>query len=151
MKVEVMLEPGLYEEGFFPARRGDAGIDLRAANDVWLEPGDKLDVLTGVRLNMDKSGLVGLIFPRSGLGTKGIVLGNLVGVIDSGYQGELKLQLWNTSQKPAVVKRGDRVAQLVLFQAAVQSVVFEKVTEFTASTERGEQGYGSTGLQGLRT
>jgi dUTP pyrophosphatase len=127
------------------ATAGSAGVDLRACLDeaVELGPGATELIGTGVAIHLKDPGLAAMILPRSGLGHKhGIVLGNLVGLIDSDYQGELKVSCWNRAAKTFRIEPGDRIAQLVVFP--VVPVSFELVSEFTAS-ERGAGGFGHTG------
>ena len=133
---------------FLPAQatNGAAGLDLRASLDhemTILSEEVKL-LKTGIAINIQNPQYFGLVVPRSGLGHKnGIVLGNLVGVIDSDYQGEIKLSLWNRSKEAYTIKPFDRVAQLLILP--VMSVQFQEVDQFVA-TSRGESGFGSTGL-----
>ena len=127
------------------ATPGSAGLDLRACLDapVTLEPNAWQLIGTGIAIHLADSGFAALILPRSGLGHKhGIVLGNLVGLIDSDYQGELKISAWNRSPTPFVLQPMERLAQLVI--VPVVQAQFQVVSEFPAS-ERGEGGYGSTG------
>lgn len=126
---------------------GAAGLDLRACLDapVVMEPGDTVLVPSGIAIHLSDPGLAAMILPRSGLGHKhGIVLGNLVGLIDSDYQGEIKVSLWNRSDTPFEINPLDRIAQLVVFP--VLQVSMNIVEAFTAST-RAEGGFGSTGQQ----
>ena len=125
--------------------QGSAGLDLRACLDepLTLKPGDTRLVHTGIALHIADPGLAAIILPRSGLGHKhGIVLGNLVGLIDSDYQGEIMMSCWNRGDKPFVLEDGMRVAQLVLLPIA--RVGFNVVEEFAAS-RRGDGGFGHTG------
>ncbi len=127
------------------ATPGAAGIDLRACIDAPLElaPGQTELVPTGMAIHIAQSDLAALILPRSGLGHKhGIVLGNLVGLIDSDYQGQLFVSMWNRGNLTFVVKPLERIAQLVM--VPVVQVAFNVVEEFAAS-ERGAGGFGSTG------
>jgi len=127
------------------ATPGSAGLDLRACLDVpiTLEPNGWQLVGTGIAIHLADPAYAALILPRSGLGHKhGIVLGNLVGLIDSDYQGELKISAWNRSDTPFVLQPMERLAQLVI--VPVVQAQFRVVTEFAAS-QRGEGGYGSTG------
>ena len=127
------------------ATPGSAGLDLRACLDapVTLEPNAWQLVGTGIAIHLADPAYAALILPRSGLGHKhGIVLGNLVGLIDSDYQGELKISAWNRSDTPFVLQPMERLAQLVI--VPVVQAQFRIVTEFAAS-QRGEGGYGSTG------
>ena len=127
------------------ATAGSAGIDLRACVDapLHLDPGQTVLVPTGMAIHIADPGLAAVILPRSGLGHKhGIVLGNLVGLIDSDYQGPLMVSCWNRGSEPFEIEPGARLAQLV-FVPVVQAE-FELVQEFSAS-ERGEGGFGHTG------
>jgi dUTP pyrophosphatase len=142
-----ILNPRVGSEFPLPAYATDgaAGLDLRAILDspLTLNPGDTTLLKTGLAIHSADPNLAAVILPRSGLGHKnGIVLGNLVGLIDSDYQGELMVSCWNRGREPFVVNPGERIAQLV-FVPVVQAD-FEIVTEFGAS-ERGEGGFGSTG------
>ena len=126
---------------------GSAGLDLRACIDegVVLRPGSTELIPTGLAIYIEDPGYAAVILPRSGLGHKhGIVLGNLVGLIDSDYQGELMISAWNRSDTEFVIEPGDRVAQLVVIP--VQQVKFELVEDFT-NTERGAGGFGSSGRE----
>jgi dUTP pyrophosphatase len=125
--------------------RGAAGLDLRACIDAPLElrPGDTALVPSGIAIHLADSGLAALVLPRSGLGHKhGIVLGNLVGLIDSDYQGQIMVSLWNRSAAPYALQPMERVAQLVI--VPVLQVALNVVEEFAAS-QRGAGGFGSTG------
>jgi dUTP pyrophosphatase len=125
--------------------RGAAGLDLRACIDAPLElrPGDTALVPSGIAIHLADSGLAALVLPRSGLGHKhGIVLGNLVGLIDSDYQGQIMVSLWNRSTAPYTLQPMERVAQLVI--VPVLQVALNVVEEFAAS-QRGAGGFGSTG------
>lgn len=127
------------------ATDGSAGLDLRAClkAPVTLAPGESLLIPTGLSIYIEDNSLAAMILPRSGLGHKhGIVLGNLVGLIDSDYQGELMVSCWNRGTTAFTVNVGERIAQLVL--VPVVQAQFEIVDEFHAS-ERGEGGFGSTG------
>ena len=127
------------------ATTGSAGLDLRAALDaaVTLQPGNTTLVPTGIAIHIGDPALAAVILPRSGLGHKhGIVLGNLVGLIDSDYQGQLFVSVWNRGQTAFTIDIGERMAQLV-FVPVVQAH-FELVDEFHAS-DRGTGGFGSTG------
>jgi dUTP pyrophosphatase len=127
------------------ATAGSAGVDLRACLDeaIELEPGDTRLIGTGVAIHLEDPGLAAMILPRSGLGHKhGIVLGNLVGLIDSDYQGELKISCWNRGRETFRIEPGDRIAQLVV--VPVVSVGFEVVREFDQSA-RGAGGFGHSG------
>ncbi|MDG6237641.1 dUTP diphosphatase [Glaesserella parasuis] len=129
------------------ATAGSAGLDLRALVEqpLTVEAGQTVLIPTGISVYIADPNLAAVILPRSGLGHKnGIVLGNLVGLIDSDYQGPLMVSLWNRSDKPFTVEVGDRIAQLV-FVPVVQAQ-FNIVEEFTA-TDRGEGGFGHSGKQ----
>lgn len=127
------------------ATQGSAGLDLRACidNEMVIEPGQTVLIPTGLAIHLADPGYAAMILPRSGLGHKnGIVLGNLVGLIDSDYQGQLMVSTWNRSQAAFTLKPMDRLAQLVI--VPVLQVSFNVVDEFD-STERGTGGFGSTG------
>ncbi len=127
------------------ATAGSAGLDLRACLDqaVTLEPGQTELLPTGIAIHIEDPGLCAMILPRSGLGHKhGIVLGNLVGLIDSDYQGQLMVSCWNRGDTTFTVTPGERIAQLVL--VPVIQAEFEVVEEFSDS-DRGEGGFGSSG------
>ena len=127
------------------ATAGSAGLDLRACveESTVIEPGQTVLVKTGLSIYIEDSNFAGLILPRSGLGHKhGIVLGNLVGLIDSDYQGELMVSVWNRSQTAFSLEPGERLAQYVL--VPVIQAQFDIVDEFEA-TERGAGGFGHTG------
>ena len=124
---------------------GAAGLDLRACleSPLELKPGDSQLVPTGIAIHLGDPGFAAVILPRSGLGAKhGIVLGNLVGLIDSDYQGQVMVSLWNRGQAAFTVQPMDRIAQLVV--VPVQQVEFNLVEEFE-TTRRGAAGFGSTG------
>lgn len=126
---------------------GSAGLDLRAAIDapLTIEPGQTVLVPTGLAIHIGDPGYCAMILPRSGLGHKnGIVLGNLVGLIDSDYQGQLMVSTWNRGSTSFVLNPLDRLAQLVI--VPVLQVGFNVVDDF-ASSERGTGGFGSTGTQ----
>lgn len=128
------------------ATPGSAGLDLRACLDVplTLEPNAWQLVPTGMAIHLADTGYAALILPRSGLGHKhGIVLGNLVGLIDSDYQGQLMVSAWNRSDVAFTIAPMERIAQLVI--VPVVQAQFNIVSEFEASSARGEGGYGSTG------
>lgn len=127
------------------ATSGSAGLDLRACIDVaiTIEPGETCLIPTGMAIHLADPGYAAMILPRSGLGHKhGIVLGNLVGLIDSDYQGQLFVSCWNRSQTAFVMNPMERMAQLVI--VPVVQANFKLVDEFDAS-DRGEGGFGSTG------
>ena len=127
------------------ATEGSAGLDLRACVEapMTLEPGQTELIPTGMAIYIEDPSLCAMILPRSGLGHKhGIVLGNLVGLIDSDYQGQLFVSCWNRGNTTFTIEPGERIAQLVL--VPVVQGDFEFVDEFTA-TDRGEGGFGSSG------
>ena len=127
------------------ATPGAAGLDLRACLDapLVLEPGDSQLVPSGIAIHLGDPGHAALVLPRSGLGAKhGIVLGNLVGLIDSDYQGQIFVSVWNRGRSAFTVQPMERIAQLVV--VPVQQVELEIVEEFHASA-RGSGGFGSTG------
>ena len=127
------------------ATPGSAGMDLRACIDTPLiiSPGDAQLIPTGIAIHIDDPGLAAMILPRSGLGHKhGIVLGNLVGLIDSDYQGPLMVSCWNRGREPFTVQPMDRIAQMVVMP--VLQVGFRIVSNFGV-TQRGEGGFGSSG------
>ncbi len=148
MKVQVkVLDARLGAEWPMPsyATAGSAGLDLRACVEqtTVIEPGQTILVKTGLAIYIEDVNFAGLILPRSGLGHKhGIVLGNLVGLIDSDYQGELMVSVWNRSQTAFSLEPGERLAQYVL--VPVVQAEFDVVNEFEA-TERGAGGFGHTG------
>ena len=130
------------------ATSGSAGLDLRACLDValTLQPNAWQLVPTGMAIHLKDPNFAALILPRSGLGHKhGIVLGNLVGLIDSDYQGQLMVSAWNRSDVAFTIEPMERIAQLVI--VPVVQAQFNLVDEFEAATERGLGGYGSTGKQ----
>ncbi|WP_241625396.1 dUTP diphosphatase [Rosenbergiella epipactidis] len=149
-KIDIkILDPRVGKEFPLPAYAtpGSAGLDLRACTDgsVTLDAGSTTLIPTGLAIHVADPQLAAVILPRSGLGHKhGIVLGNLVGLIDSDYQGQLMVSVWNRSEQPFVIEAGDRIAQLV-FVPVVQAE-FSLVEEFT-QTERGEGGFGHSGRQ----
>ena len=124
---------------------GAAGLDLRACIDqpLALNPGDSQLVPSGIAIHIGDPGFAAIVLPRSGLGAKnGIVLGNLVGLIDSDYQGQVLISVWNRGQAAFTIQPMDRIAQLVV--VPVQQVEFNVVAEFESSS-RGAGGFGSTG------
>ena len=142
-----ILDPRLGGELPLPAYAtpGSAGMDLRACLDAPLEmaPGATALIPTGMAIWLDDPSLAAVILPRSGLGHKhGIVLGNLVGLIDSDYQGQLMVSCWNRGGVAYTIEPGERIAQLVI--VPVVQVDLQIVKEFTTS-ERGEGGFGSSG------
>jgi dUTP pyrophosphatase len=146
MKIDIkILDPRLHDSQPAYATPGSAGLDLRAclAEPLTLEAGAWQLVPTGMAMHLRDPGYAALILPRSGLGHKhGIVLGNLVGLIDSDYQGQLMVSAWNRSQQAFTIEPMERIAQLVI--VPVMQAEFNLVDEF-APSQRGEGGYGSTG------
>jgi len=127
------------------ATAGSAGMDLRACTDgpITLEPGETVLIPSGLAIHLSDPQLAALVLPRSGLGHKhGIVLGNLVGLIDSDYQGELKISCWNRGTETYTIAPGDRIAQLII--VPVLQVELEIVEAFGASS-RGSGGFGHSG------
>lgn len=127
------------------ATEGSAGMDLRAAldEDTKIKPGETLLVPTGIAIYIEDPGKAAMILPRSGLGHKhGIVLGNLVGLIDSDYQGQLFVSCWNRGDEPFTIAVGERIAQMVI--VPVIQAGFEVVDDFT-QTDRGAGGFGHSG------
>lgn len=127
------------------ATPGSAGLDLRAClqQPLTLDPGASSLIPTGLAIHIGDPGYAALILPRSGLGHKhGIVLGNLVGLIDSDYQGELLISAWNRGQQPFTIEVGERIAQLIIVPVA--RARFELVESFSASG-RGDGGFGHSG------
>lgn len=126
------------------AHDGDAGMDLRITHETYLLPNERETVGTGIKVAIP-NGYVGLVFPRSGLASRlGISLSNCVGVIDSGYRGEVGATLVNNSDHAVMLARGERVCQLVVMPYASCEVVR---TAVLPESERGEGGFGSTGLR----
>lgn len=127
------------------ATTGSAGLDLRACLDepLILQPSETVLIPTGLAIYIGDNSLAAVLLPRSGLGHKyGIVLGNLVGLIDSDYQGQVFVSCWNRSHEPFTINIGERIAQMVI--VPVVQVTFEQVTDFDES-HRGEGGFGHTG------
>lgn len=128
-----------------PATEGSAGVDLRACLDEHLrvDPGETHLIPTGIAIHIEDPGLAAILLPRSGLGHKhGIVLGNLVGLIDSDYQGQVFVSVWNRGNQQFVIEPGDRIAQLVV--VPVVQADFEVVADF-AESRRGAGGFGHSG------
>ena len=125
---------------------GSAGVDLRACLDepVTLAPGETILIGTGIAIHLEDPGFCAMILPISGLGHRGLVLGNLVGLIDSDYQGELKISTWNRGQEPQTIEPGDRIAQMVI--TPVIQPTFIEIDDFESSS-RGEGGFGHTGTR----
>ena len=148
MKMDVkILDTRLRDQLPHYATSGSAGLDLRACIDssIVLAPGETQLIPTGMAIHLADPGYAALILPRSGLGHKhGIVLGNLVGLIDSDYQGQLMVSAWNRGQQPFELVPMERLAQLVI--VPVMQAEFNIVDDFDLS-QRGEGGFGSTGRQ----
>lgn len=142
-----ILDPRIGRDIALPTRAtaGSAGLDLRACLEVpmVLEPGQTHLVPTGIAIHLDDPGLAAVLLPRSGLGHKhGIVLGNLVGLIDSDYQGQVMVSVWNRGSHPFTITPGERIAQMIV--VPVVQVELEVVAQFEESA-RGGGGFGSTG------
>ncbi|PPD03302.1 MAG: dUTP diphosphatase [Methylobacter sp.] len=142
-----ILDPRLGDSIPLPAyaTSGSAGLDLRACLEaaVTLNPGASVLIPTGLAIHIGDPNLAAVLLPRSGLGHKhGIVLGNLVGLIDSDYQGQVLVSCWNRGDTPFTIEIGERIAQMLFVPVA--QVEFEQVDEFTAS-ERGHGGFGHSG------
>ncbi|MFG5779381.1 dUTP diphosphatase [Comamonas sp. J-3] len=143
-----ILDPRMQDQLPQYATPGSAGLDLRACLDapLTLEPNAWQLVPTGLAMHLRDPGYAAMILPRSGLGHKhGIVLGNLVGLIDSDYQGQLMVSAWNRSSQPFVLQPMERLAQMVI--VPVVQAQFQVVQEFADVSERGAGGYGSTGTK----
>ncbi len=144
-----LLDPRLGRE--FPApdyaTSGSAAVDLRACipEMLALAPGDCVLVATGLALHLADRTLAALVLPRSGLGHRGLVLGNTIGLIDSDYQGEITLSCWNRGRETVTITPGDRVAQLMI--VPVVAAAFRVVAEFSEDTARGTGGFGHSGLR----
>jgi dUTP pyrophosphatase len=147
MQIDVkVLDPRLVDQLPAYATRGSAGLDLRACLDapLTLAPNAWQLVPTGLAIHLGDPGYAAMILPRSGLGHKhGIVLGNLVGLIDSDYQGQLMVSAWNRSTTPFTIEPLERIAQMVI--VPVVQAQFRLVAEFEQPSDRGAGGYGSTG------
>ena len=140
-----ILDPRLKDSPPHYATPGSAGLDLRAcvATALTIDPGETVLIPTGLAIHLADPGFAAIILPRSGLGHKhGIVLGNLVGLIDSDYQGQIMVSTWNRGSESFTLNPLDRLAQLIV--VPVLQVAFDVVDEFDAST-RGDGGFGSTG------
>ena len=142
-----ILDPRLGEEFPLPhyATDGSAGMDMRACLEgpLVLQPGDTHLIPTGLAIHIEEGGLAAMLLPRSGLGHKhGIVLGNLVGLIDSDYQGQLFVSCWNRAHSAFTIEPGERIAQMIF--VPVVRAGFEVVEEF-ADSDRGAGGFGHTG------
>lgn len=149
-KVEIQLNydaQALYqkEENWLPhyATEGSAGFDLRTPVEVVIRAGEVVKIDTGIKLSMQSRDMAAIVLPRSGLGVKGLILANTVGLIDSDYQGPITCAMWNRSSTLQKLSVGERFAQLVFIPVLKVNLV--RVDEFSAVTERGEGGFGSTG------
>ena len=140
MELKIMVSDGMTAPSY--AHAGDAGLDLRIREDVCIQPHQRVTVGTGVRVAIP-NGYVGLCFPRSGLSSKlGISLSNCVGVIDSGYRGEIGATLINNDKSPHLLHAGERVCQLVIVPFATCEL---NVVDELDDTDRGANGFGSSG------
>ena len=144
-----ILDPRIGRDYPLPqyATQGSAGVDLRACIDapLTLAPGDAQLIASGIAIHLDDPSYAAIVLPRSGLGHKhGIVLGNLVGLIDSDYQGQVFVSCWNRGQTTFTIQPGERIAQLVVIPVA--QVEFDVVEAFVG-TERGAGGFGSSGTK----
>ena len=145
-KIEIKFNDPRAEKRGVPkyATVGSAGLDLRSCDNAMIHPGETVEFPMGYSIYIGDHTLAGLIMPRSGLGVKGIMPANVLGLIDSDYQGELIVHLKNHGNEKFLVQNGDRIARLVFMP--VELVMFSVVTDnFSHSTERGEGGFGSTG------
>ncbi len=149
-----ILSDLITEDHLKPKTSGSAGIDLMAVSFCddevgeesgfsFIQPGEVKMIGTGISIHISDPGYAGMILPRSGLGHKGLVLGNLVGLIDSDYQGELKVSAWNRSSDSIQINRMDRIAQLVIVPVMVPEFM---IVDSFGESERGAGGFGSTGL-----
>jgi dUTP pyrophosphatase len=149
MQIDVkILDPRMAGQLPAYATAGSAGLDLRACLDapLILAPNAWQLVPTGLAIHLADPGYAAMILPRSGLGHKhGIVLGNLVGLIDSDYQGQLMVSAWNRSDVPFTIEPMERIAQMVI--VPVVQARFNVVDDFASASERGAGGYGSTGTR----
>ncbi len=144
-----ILDPRLGTEFPLPeyATAGSAGLDLRAMlnEDLVIEPGQTVLIPTGLAIYIEDNSVAAMILPRSGLGHKhGIVLGNLVGLIDSDYQGQLQVSCWNRGHNTFTIAPGDRIAQLILVPV-IQAQL--EITDSFIESDRGQGGFGHTGKQ----
>lgn len=136
---------GSYYDTPWYQTNGSAGVDLKTTEELILLPNSTKLVPTGLAIHIKSQNVAAVLLPRSGLGHEsGIVLGNLVGLIDSDYQGELKVSVWNRSEEVRQIDKGTRICQMVF--VPIIKAKFNIVEEFASRTERGEGGLGSTGL-----
>ena len=143
VNVEIIFTSDVYDEVPSQAKKGDAGIDLRSTEDFILAPGETYKVSLGAKIHIKDQDAFCALLPRSGLGSKGLVLGNTVGVIDSGYQGELVMTAFNRSQEEIAVSKGERICQAVFLPFLSPRLYL--VEQFSETSERGEAGFGSSG------
>ncbi|MNK14256.1 Deoxyuridine 5'-triphosphate nucleotidohydrolase [compost metagenome] len=141
-----ILDDRLKPEMLVPSTEGSAAIDLRACTqaNIYLQPNETFIVGTGLSFFIKDRDKAGIVLPRSGLGTKGLVVGNLVGLIDSDYQGEISISLWNRSNSMITISPLDRVAQFMIIP--VIHPEYKVVEAFEQQTKRGTGGHGSTGI-----
>lgn len=123
---------------------GAAAIDLHSCSAMTeVMPGESVDIPTGIAIHIENPYMCGMIVPRSGLGRKGLILGNSVGIIDSDYQGEIIMIAYNRSNKPITITTGDRIAQMIF--VSIERPMLREVLHFQYDTERSGKGFGSTG------
>ena len=152
MKINAkILSDKITPEMLQPKTPGSAGIDLMAVNlpisavvkNLYVYPGQCTKIGTGIAIHLDDPGYAAMVLPRSGMGTKGLILGNTIGLIDSDYQGEIILSVWNRSSDPIKINAMDRIAQLIIIPVIQPEFNFVESFE---QTERGSNGFGSTGV-----
>ena len=152
MKINAkILSDKITPEMLLPKTPGSAGIDLMAVNlpisavvkNLYVYPGQCTKIGTGIAIHLDDPGYAAMVLPRSGMGTKGLILGNTIGLIDSDYQGEIILSVWNRSSDPIKINAMDRIAQLIIIPVIQPEFNFVESFE---QTERGSNGFGSTGV-----
>jgi dUTP pyrophosphatase len=146
-EIELKLIDNKIPELPFFTTEGSAGVDLVAAIDrvIQIPPEEVIKIKTGIAISIEDPSIMGMIVPRSGLGSRGLILANGTGIIDSDYQGEILLPLWNRSRYEAIpIKPYDRVAQLIFINIHTD-ICWNLVTEFSTNTGRGAGGFGSTG------
>ena len=144
-KIEIVFTDPRAEERHAPqyATVGSAGLDLRSCDNAMIHPGETVEFPMGYQIYIGDHTLCAMIMPRSGLGVNGIMPANVLGLIDSDYQGELIVHLKNHGNEKFLIQNGDRIAQLVFMP--VEHVMFSIVDKFSHITDRGEGGFGSTG------
>jgi len=148
MKIDLkILDSRITEEMLKPKTSGSAGIDLCACTDDdepwYIYPGQTIKVKTGIAIHLNDQGYAAIALPRSGLGSNGLILGNTIGLIDSDYQGEIILSLWNRSADPIKILPMQRIAQLIVVPVMVPEF---NIVESFSETDRGSNGFGSTGV-----